>query len=95
MAEAKQFVFTHREVVEALLKKQGIHEGIWGLYIRFGIKAANVGGSPSELMPSAIIPVLEIGLQKFDKESNIAVDAALVNPKVESVPRAPRRFRTI
>ena len=27
-------------------------------------------------MPAAIVPLLEIGLQKFEQESNIAVDAA-------------------
>jgi hypothetical protein len=32
---------------------------------------------------AAIIPVLEIGLQKFEKESNIAVDAAKVNPQLQ------------
>jgi hypothetical protein len=33
------------------------------------------------MMPAAVVPVLEIGLQKFEAESNIAVDAAKVNPK--------------
>jgi hypothetical protein len=74
--------FTYKEVVEALVRKQGIHDGIWGLYIRFGINAANVGADPNaELAPAAIIPVLEIGLQKFDVVNNLSIDAALVNPK--------------
>jgi hypothetical protein len=81
MAEPTQFVFTHKEVVEALLRKQGIHEGIWGLYVRFGISASNVGPSPTEILPAAIVPVVELGLQKFETENNIAVDAAKVNPK--------------
>ncbi|OFV99942.1 MAG: hypothetical protein A3F68_10280 [Acidobacteria bacterium RIFCSPLOWO2_12_FULL_54_10] len=81
MAETGQYLFTFKEVVEALLKQQGIHEGIWGLYIKFGIKAANIGPDENDIRPSAIIPILEIGLQKFEKESNIAIDAAKVNPK--------------
>lgn len=81
MAESTQIVFSHKEVVEALLKKQGIHEGIWGIYIKFGIKAANVGASDTDLMPSAIVPVMEIGLQKFVSENNLSVDASRVNPK--------------
>ncbi len=81
MAEPTQFVFSHKEVVEALLRKQGIHEGIWGLYVKFGIGASNVGSSPAELLPSAIVPIVELGLQKFEQENNIAVDAAKVNPK--------------
>ena len=80
MAESTQIVFTHKEVVEALLKRQGIHEGIWGIYVKFGIKGANVGASDSDLMPAAIVPVLQIGLQKFETENNLSVDAAKVNP---------------
>ena len=87
MAESTLVVFTHKEVVEALLKKQGIHEGIWGLYVRFGIRGANLGASDSDLMPAAIVPVLQIGLQKFEKENNISVDAAKANP-------APTKQRT-
>lgn len=80
MAESKQIVFTYREVAESLVKRHGIHEGIWGLYIRFGIQGANIGPSEGEVHPAAIVPVLEIGLQKMDTENNIAVDAARVNP---------------
>jgi len=79
MAEATQIIFKHKEVVEALLQKQGIREGIWGLYVKFGIQAANIGVTDADTLPAAIIPVLQIGLQKFPKESNIAVDAAKVN----------------
>lgn len=93
MAEATQIVFTHREVVEALLKKQGIHEGIWGIYIKFGIKGANVGLADADLMPAAIVPVLEIGLQKFDKENNLALDAAQVNPASSRHTQPKKRAR--
>ena len=81
MAEPIQIVFSYKEVAEALLKTQGIHEGIWGLYIKFGISAANVGPTPDALSPAAIVPILQIGLQKFDEENNLAVNAAMVNPK--------------
>ena len=80
MAESTQIVFKHQEVAEALIRYHGLHEGVWGLFIRFGIMAANVGPSDAELMPAAIVPLMEIGLQKFERENNIAVDAAKVNP---------------
>ena len=86
MAEATQISFTHKEVVEALLKKHGIHHGVWGIFIKFGIQGMNVGPSEADIVPAAIVPVLEIGLQKFDKEGNLAVDAAKVNP-AEAVKR--------
>ena len=80
MPESRQIVFKHKEVVEALLRQQNIRESIWGLFVRFGIQGANVGTTPADLMPAAIVPLLEIGLQKFEQESNIAVDAAKVGP---------------
>lgn len=81
MAELGQITFTHKEVVEALVKQQGVHEGIWGIYIKFGIKGVNMGSSPADVVPTAIIPVLQIGLQRFEEENNLSVDAAKVNPE--------------
>ena len=94
MAEAQQITFTHKEVVEALLKKHGIHEGIWGIYIKFGLKAANLGSSSSDLLPAAIVPVVAIGLQKFNEENNLSVNAANVNPKQVPRTRATSRRST-
>ena len=80
MAESTQITYTHREVAEMLVKHQGLREGIWGLFLKFGIQAANIGPDAGQLVPAAIIPVLAIGLQKFDSENALAVDAAKVNP---------------
>ena len=80
MPEAGQIIFSYREVVEALIKANELHEGIWALFVKFGLNAANIGASEQEVRPAAIIPLLEIGLQKAEKENNISVDAAKVNP---------------
>jgi len=81
MAEPTQITFKYSELVELMLKKQGIHEGIWGLFVNFGLAASNIGPSEENLSPAAIVGVVGIGLQKFDKESNLTLDAAKVNPK--------------
>ncbi|MFZ3342957.1 MAG: hypothetical protein WA213_18895 [Terriglobales bacterium] len=94
MPEATQIVFKHKELAEMLVKAQGIHDGIWGLFVRFGIGAMNVGASDADLQPAAIVPVLEIGLQKFEKETNLSVDAAKVNPKNESTLLVPTTSTT-
>jgi hypothetical protein len=86
MPEPGNIIFSYKEIVETLIKSQGIHEGIWGLFVRFGINAANIGESEELVRPAAIIPILELGLQKMQKESNIAVDAAKVNPKPQTAP---------
>lgn len=89
MAETKMFTFSYKELAEILVKQQDIHSGLWGVYIRFGIGAANIGDPENGvLVPSAIVPVREIGLQRFDEASNLTVDAAQVNPKGRKATRA-------
>lgn len=81
MAEASQITFSFKEVAEALVKKQGIHDGIWSVNVNFGLQATNMGPSESDLKPAAVLAIVQIGLQKVDKETNLAVDAAKVNPR--------------
>lgn len=100
MPEPTQITFSHKEVVVALLKEQNIHDGIWALYVKFGLKAANVGAADEDLLPVAIIPIVAIGLQRSDKTSNLAVDAALVNPvatgpKLIGAGKTPKVGKTI
>ena len=85
MAEATSYVFDHKEIAEALIKHQGLHEGIWGVYIEFALQAANVSTGPTEedLLPAAIVPVMKLGIQKFPKINKLSVDAAVVNPPVK------------
>jgi len=90
MPEPSNYVFSYAEVVTALLRAADIHEGIWGLSVRFGLSASNVGESETVLRPAAIVPLMEIGLQKFDKENNLAVDAKKVNPQLQ-LPAQSRR----
>jgi len=80
MAKVNQYVFDFKEVVEALLRKQGIHEGIWGIFVEFGLAAANAGQTDEQLLPTAIIPIKKIGIHRLEKETNLAVDASKVNP---------------
>ena len=89
MAEPTQYKFSLKEVVEALVKKQGLHEGIWGLLIEFGFGAANTGPSKDDLFPTALVPVMKLGLQERKEEDNLSVDAAKVNPEVQSVSASP------
>ena len=97
MAEATQFMFKHEEVVAALIKAQGIHEGIWMLSVTFGFAAANIGSGDSrtDLNPSAVVPVTGIGIRLIGSEhensnSNLAVDAAKVNPAADKSAKPTR-----
>lgn len=81
MPEATTIMFTHKELAEALVKAHGIHEGIWGVAIQFGLGAATAGPNEKELQPAAVVPVMAVGIRKFDTENNLTVDAAKVNPR--------------
>ena len=89
MPETTEINFSHREIAEMLIKKQDIHEGIWALSLRFNFTASNVGPSQTEIYPSAVASVVQIGLHKVDTESNIALDAAKVNPRSQAKPAKP------
>jgi hypothetical protein len=80
MAEATRYTFTHKEVVESLIKRQGLHEGLWMLYVEFGLGAINTGPAEDQIVPAAVVPIVKMGLQKGEKENALTVDAAKMNP---------------
>jgi len=87
MAEPEQFFFTHREVVTALIRKQGLREGFWQLAVQVGIAAANIQhAETNEVVPAAIVPIIKIGLRRVTEQdasghaAQLIVDAAQVEP---------------
>ncbi len=86
MAEPRQIAFSYQEIAELLVKQQGIHEGLWGIFVEFGIGAANVSPTPDgAAVPTAIVPIQRMGIIKADQEiPGITVDAAVVNPAPEA-----------
>jgi hypothetical protein len=80
MAETRTITFTHKEIVEALIKNQNIHTGIWQIYVEFGVIAGNVQLGPGQFAPAAIVPIGKIGIVTAEKESDMTVDASKVNP---------------
>ena len=85
MAEAQNYVFSYRELAELLVKKLDLHEGLWMIYVEFGLSAANVGTSKDQILPAAIVPMVKLGIQRVEKDnplsdSALVVDAAAVNP---------------
>lgn len=81
MPEQNQISYSFKELAELLIKDSDIHDGLWGIYMEFGLGAGNIQISPSgDVSPSAFVPVVKIGIQKFKEENNLTVDAAKVNP---------------
>jgi len=80
MVEETTHLFSHKEVVELLIKKQDIHHGFWRLAIEFGFGAANLGPTPEQTSPTGIVAVVRIGIRQVDAEDALTVDAGKVNP---------------
>ncbi len=78
--ESPKYFFTFKELVEYLLKKHDIHEGIWGIYVEFKFAAINAGDTIGTIIPASVSGVNKIGIMPFTRESNIAFDAAKLNP---------------
>jgi hypothetical protein len=82
MPEVNQYVFTNKELLALLVKEAGIHDGKWMLLVNFGFSAANVGTSPDQASPAAMVALLSLGIQKAQPDSppSLVLDAAEVNP---------------
>lgn len=81
--DAAMIMFTFEEVVEALIKHEGLTEGRWGLAVQFGIGAINVNSNVDPtLRPTAIVPILSIGLMATEEENNLTVDASKVHSQL-------------
>ena len=82
MPEIKNYTFDHKELVELLVKELNIHEGLWGIYFELGLGGANVPITPDQktLVPAAVALIQKVGIQRFEVENNLTVDAAQVNP---------------
>ena len=81
MATPDRYTFNYKEVVEALIKQQGLHDGEWVINLEFGLQAGNFGPNDDDLRPGVLVPIMKIGIQRTDHRSNLSVDAAIVNPK--------------
>ena len=77
---AQQQLIKFKEIAELLVKHKGIHEGYWGIFVRFGLTATNIRDNTGEMFPAAVIPLTEMGIQRFEEPNSLTVDAAIVNP---------------
>jgi hypothetical protein len=84
MAEVAQYQFTFKEVAELLIKRQGIHEGVWAVGFNLNIGTGLMGPTPDQSFPSAMVQITSAILTKIEagqQPSPSAVDAAIVNPR--------------
>lgn len=92
MADVTQFSFTHKEVIEALLRQQKIIEGCWSLSVNFGFGVFTGGPTPEESHPSAVVGVTGLGLVKVEAGTpGIYIDASTLGSKPAKVSSGKKR----
>jgi hypothetical protein len=83
MAEVETFGFDLKEVAAALIKQQGIHDGLWIIAFEFNLGAGLVGASKEDVRPSAFVQINKISLVRQNEilgAPNLIVNAAEINP---------------
>lgn len=90
-----QHRFSINELIEALLRDQGIHEGYWALNIEFGAvgTSVNAPAGSSGTLPGMIVSVNSATLMRAESRAQGAVDAALANPRKQVEEAKPVRAR--
>lgn len=73
-----------QRVATALVKEQGLHEGLWRVFFKFDLRVANVNMG-EQLVPAAFLPVVAMGLMRVTELDPLTVDAAVVNPEVRII----------
>lgn len=88
MAEATHYMFSHEELVGALLRQQGIHTGFWTISIEFTLGVGIAGPDVATPLPTAMASVARIGIQQANEPNQLTFDAARLNPApAKSAPR--------
>jgi hypothetical protein len=92
MTEIQQFLFTHKEIAEMLIKRKDVHEGYWGICVEFGILVGTVEFPPQSgnTNPGTTVSIPKIGIQRFDASNPLAINAAEVNPPITSGDKGKR-----
>jgi hypothetical protein len=82
MAEPTQYSFDMKEATIALIKQQGIHEGLWTIGFEITFAAGMFGATPKESKPGAMLQINTVQLVRHTSalEDPKVVDAAIVNP---------------
>ena len=69
----------YKDIVELALRKHNIHEGIWSVFVEFKTAAINAKIEDA-ILPAYVLGVASLGIFPAKEESNIAFDAAKLNP---------------
>ncbi len=85
MPEASQYLFTTRELLEALIREAKVHEGKWVLVAKFAFTPGNYGPTLDQMSPGTVVATTHLGIQRApdDTPEGVWADAAAINPALK------------
>lgn len=94
---AKDYKYSVEELLCALLRDRGIHEGHWALNIEFSATGASVkpADDAARTLPGLIVSMNAATLVPADSAAAGAVDAAVVNPRKRTPAARASRARKV
>jgi hypothetical protein len=86
MPEAQTYNFSHKELLELLIRASNVHEGDWMLQMNFGFTAGNFGSNEESVLPGAISLVNSVGITRAPENAPkaLVLDAAKINPRTST-----------
>jgi hypothetical protein len=82
MPEVDSYKFSHKELLELLIREAGVNEGEWMLRVSFGLSAGNFGPDDEHINPGAIVLINDVGITRATPNSPRALmmDASKIKP---------------
>ena len=78
--QVERHTYSPKGLAAALVKDKGFHDGLWMLYVEFQLMGVNSGPNAEEVYPTAVVPIVKVGLQRVSEPNPLTVDAAVVYP---------------
>ncbi len=64
MVSPTQFTFNLEELAKILIREAKIEDGSWVIGFEFGFAAANIGPSPEQSRPSAVLQINSVNISR-------------------------------
>ncbi len=92
MPEPTQYLLSLTELMELIIKKAGIHEGLWVPSVGMQVGMGAYGPDANQQYPGVAVAIVNFGIQKLDEANKplpgfTPVDAAKVNPRAGALPK--------
>ena len=74
------FIMNLSDLASVLVKHAGYHEGLYDVSLLLNMAVGQIGPSPDQSLPGAMIGVAGVGLKRVSVKGIHTIDAAVVNP---------------